>query len=147
MHVQSVQAVRVPWPLLPLDFKKLAAAPIHGPDGRVALVRRALELRQTDFAVLMTELGGRVSRETVSHWENFDEHGNPRARMTRRNAGVIARLTRERLGIEEASEAMFFEPDETAWDQLNRRQLAMTAQIEELVSVVKQLQKDLGERD
>ena len=96
------------------------------------LVRGALGLTQRAFAAELRGRGGRASRETVSHWENVDSTGIPRARTTKRNAAVIAELARERLGLA-VDAALFFEAGETAWDALERRQLEMGRQLDEVL--------------
>src|SRR5690348_3805245 len=119
MRRRSVNIVRPP---VSRDLvSHLNALPVHGPDGRIRVVREALGLKQPELAAAIREHGGRASRETVSHWENLDANGQPRSRLTRRNAGVVAELVRERLGFE-VSDQLFYEPDETAWAALERRQ-------------------------
>src|SRR6266403_1489225 len=88
--------------------------PVHGPDGRIALVRTLLGLKQIEFA---SELG--VSRETVSHWENIGPDGLPRSRSRRRHSAAIADLARKHLG-ERLPEGAFFAPEETAMDAVLR---------------------------
>lgn len=127
---------------------QLQGLPVHGPDGRVAVVRQALGLRQVDFAKAIRDAGGRASRETVSHWENIDEEGRPRARLTRRNAEAVSRLVRDELGLD-MGEQWFYEPSETALSGLERRQLEMhqllaeaLARLEELHTGMEELQED-----
>ncbi|HET7138506.1 MAG TPA: helix-turn-helix domain-containing protein [Gaiellaceae bacterium] len=69
------------------------APAVHGPRGKIALVRQLLGMRQLEFA---RALG--VSRESVSHWENLDADGLPRQRVTPKNAAAIAELVSSRLG-------------------------------------------------
>jgi hypothetical protein len=77
-------------------------------------------MSQRDLARELVRVGGRCSRETVSHWENLDKDGLPRSRATRRNAAAIAALLRERVDVQTTAD-MFFEPQETAWDRIARR--------------------------
>lgn len=122
----------------------LNALPVHGPEGRIYVARTALGLKQVEFATEIRAAGGRASRETVSHWENLTENGSPRARLTRRNAAAVAQIVRDRLGIE-VGEQMFFEPDETAWDGLERRQVEMAGQLQLLIETVERLERELAE--
>jgi hypothetical protein len=105
-------------------------------------MRGALGLRQVDFARAIVKCGGRASRESVSHWENLDGEGNPRARVSRRNAAVIALLVQERLGLA-AGEEFFYEPAETPWEMLAQLQLETMAQIRELATAITDLRDEL----
>jgi hypothetical protein len=125
-----------------LTLRTLAVLPVHGPRGRVAAVRRALQLRQVDFAQEIVKRGGRTSRESISHWENLDSEGAPRARVSRRNAAVIALLIRDRLGLG-ASEELFYEPSETPWERLARLQLETAARVDELSRAIHELSAQL----
>jgi transcriptional regulator with XRE-family HTH domain len=127
-----------------LTVQDLLRIPVHGPYGRIATVRSLLELRQTDLASELKARGGRASRETVSHWENFDATGQPRARMTLRNAAALAALVRDRLVLTEAAEDLFFEPRETAWDAVARRQIEISEQLSQLVTAVQALHARLA---
>jgi DNA-binding XRE family transcriptional regulator len=99
-----------------MDEQDLLALPVHGPNGRIAAVRREMGLRQQDFA----EAVG-TSRETVSHWENVDENGQPRQRTTRRSSARIADIVRQRLGLD-VSDRVFSgygdTPIEAMWREL-----------------------------
>jgi hypothetical protein len=99
-------------------------------------------LRQTDFSIALRALGGRASRETVSHWENLDAHGLPRARVARVNAAAIAALVRHRLGLP-ATEELFYEPKETAWDAALRRQSQLEADLETLEKLIEELRVEV----
>ena len=71
-------------------------------------------MKQADFA---DEVG--VSRETVSHWENVNEAGEPRQKTTRRNANALAHVARELAGWN-VDTAFFYAEGETAFDQVLR---------------------------
>jgi hypothetical protein len=101
-----------------------------------------LHLRQVDFAREIVKRGGRVSRESVSHWENLNSEGIPRARVSRLNAAVIAQLVRERLGLA-ATEELFYEPSETPWERLGRLQLETAARVQELSTAIRDLSAQL----
>lgn len=128
-----------------LDPADLETLPVHGPNGRIHFARQALGLRQVDFARVIRELGGRASRETVSHWENLDTCGRPRSRVTRRNARIVAQLVRQRLRLPVGDE-LFFEPQETAWDAALREQTEMSARMRQLEQRIAELEGGLAGR-
>jgi transcriptional regulator with XRE-family HTH domain len=121
--------------------------PVHGPEGRVALVRLAMGMRQADLARAVAACGGRAGRETVSHWENIDADGAPRSRLTRQNAAALAAVVRNHLGLDVSAET-FFEPRETVWDELKRGQLELRSQMERLHAKLEKIERQLaGLRD
>jgi transcriptional regulator with XRE-family HTH domain len=111
--------------------------PVHGPDGRIAVIRRRLGLRQVDFARAVG-----TSRETVSHWENLGPDGEPRQRATRKNARAIAELARERLGLN-LDESAFLGAGETAFEVLSRRQELMQQQLDRAIELLNELTRRL----
>jgi transcriptional regulator with XRE-family HTH domain len=124
------------------SIARLSTLPVHGPSGRVAETRRALGLRQVDLARDINAAGGRAGRETVSHWENLDAAGAPRARVSRRNAQALANLVNERLGLT-ATDALFFEPQETAWDAVLRRHEEINVRVARLEAAFVRLERSL----
>ena len=108
--------------------------PVHGPGGRVALLRQRLGMRQTDFARELTKYGARASRETISHWENFDAAGQPRARVSRRNARALASLASAH-GLSFAAES-FIEGEEKPWETLERLQMDTATQLGHLAAAL-----------
>ncbi len=105
--------------------------PIHGPAGRISAIRKELDLTQAEFAEAIG-----TTRETVSHWENFDSEGNPRQRTTRRNAEAIAELARQRLG-RLYTEAVFFGAGESATDLIRREQMVIREQLDEVLDILR----------
>jgi DNA-binding XRE family transcriptional regulator len=122
-----------------LNQKVLYTLPVHGPDGRIAAVRRKLRMTQAEFGAAIG-----ASRETVSHWENLDENGTPRQRTTRRSAVAIATVARERLGYPGDAE-IFFSDDETAWDCLRREQRTISEQLGQALDLLATIIRRLDE--
>jgi transcriptional regulator with XRE-family HTH domain len=111
---------------------------LHGPKGRIRLARELMGMRQFDFARAVG-----VSRETVSHWENLDELGQPRQRITERNAAVIARLLSECLN-EPIDGTAFYEQDESPLDAALREVVRLRATQDVLIREQRRLTRDVG---
>jgi hypothetical protein len=115
--------------------------PIHGPGGRIAVVRGWLGLRQRDLAQELVAYGGRASREIVSHWENFDGAGRPRARMRRRNAQALAALAESR-GFPVAAD-LFVEREGTPVELLSRQVGEMDEKLDEMAALLSDLRAEV----
>lgn len=121
---------------VPVDFLR---RPIHGPDGRVAAFRRALRLRQKDLAAVLGDCGGKASRETISHWENLYGDGRPRARVSRRNAVALARLSAVH-GMSLAAE-LFMERREPPLEMLARQHAEVASELRKVNDVLRSVQE------
>jgi transcriptional regulator with XRE-family HTH domain len=117
---------------------ELVERPIHGPDGRIARIRGRLGLRQVDFAEELRKYGGRAGRETVSHWENLNAEGRPRALMTRRNARALVALAISH-GLP-LTEELVLEREEKPWETLARLQGTTAAQLNKLEAALAELE-------
>lgn len=126
-----------------LTEEALYALPVHGPDGRVATVRRAMKMRQKDFAEAID-----VARETVSHWENLfppddpeGRGGEPRQQTTRAKSAAIAELCRERLGLHMRPDAFYGLVVDNVLTELRREQERQGAQLTEALELLGQLMR------
>jgi hypothetical protein len=98
-------------------------------------------MRQSELAEEIRRLGGRASRETVSHWENLDGDGQPRARMTRKNADALVALARAHGLLLTAD--LFVERRETPLETLARQQAEVGAKLDEIMEALKELRGEV----
>jgi transcriptional regulator with XRE-family HTH domain len=122
---------------------ELEDLPVHGPDGRIAYVRELLGLRQIDLARELRSRGGRASRETVSHWENLTNTGEPRAKITRRNAKVLADLVELKLGLRLPTSLLRGPPPHSTIETVIRTQDAMAAELAAIRETLEAIQVEL----
>jgi DNA-binding XRE family transcriptional regulator len=121
-----------------MNVDELLELPVHGKTGRIARVRSELRMSQTEFALAVG-----TSRETVSHWENVDERGDPRQRTTRRKSEAIAELVRERLDLDVRDDA-FYGWGDNPLEALRRDQTKMAADLERALELLEQLTERLA---